>query len=158
MAARSTMIPSPPVDGPTSGGFGWIESLAGDDLMPDNRRARMCRDGSPASGSHQPRNLPLKPRQILLPGFAFFSELQQRLVFGLVTDDEGDRRRNTPDMKGACLPKVQIRNARNARATLRDVDQFGRRSRSPGMVDSQRHVYPKSREHASIGIFRRCSQ
>ena len=99
--------------------------------QPDNRRARMCRDGSPASGCHQPRNLSLKPRQILLPGFAFFSELQQRLVFGLVTDDEGNRCRNTPDMKGACIPKVQIRNARNARATLRDVDQFGRRSRSP---------------------------
>ena len=99
--------------------------------QPDDRRARMCRDGSPASGCHQPRNLSLKPRQILLPGFAFLSKLQQRLVFGLVTDDEGNRCRNTSDMKAACLPKAQIRNARDARSTLRDVDQFGRRSRFP---------------------------
>ena len=131
MVVRSTMVPSPVADGLTSGGFSWLETLVGDDLMPHHRRARMCRDGSAASGSHQPRNLSLKPRQILLPGFAFFSEFQQRLVFGLVTDDEGDRRRNTPDMKGACILKVQIRNAQNARSTLRDVDQFGRRSRSP---------------------------
>src|ERR1700682_5771768 len=133
MVVRSTMIPWPAADEPTSGDFSLLDSLTGDDIMarPVIRRARRCRDGSPASGSHQPRNLSLKPRQILLPGFAFFGELQQSLVFGLVTDDEGNRHRNTPDMKGACIPKVQIRNARNARSTLRDVDQFGRHSRSP---------------------------
>ncbi|HXQ07431.1 MAG TPA: hypothetical protein VN831_22120, partial [Bradyrhizobium sp.] len=68
-------------------------SRAEDDLS--RRRQSLSRQDvprrlSPASGCHQPRHLSMKPRQILLPGFAFRSEFQQRLVFGLFPDDEGN--------------------------------------------------------------------
>src|SRR6266851_1945075 len=112
MVARRTMIPllSAIADGLTSGGFSRLTSLARDALVPQpiavapecaataNPAYGRCgpatlaasRSYSLASGCHQPRHLSMKPRQILLPGFAFRGELRQRLVFGLFPDDEGN--------------------------------------------------------------------
>ena len=113
-------------------------------LQPDSLRSRRGETRSPS----------LHPGQILLPGFAAYGEPQQHLVFGLVHDGEGNWCRKTFNMKGACIPQVQIRNNCDTRAALRDVKQFGRRPRPPRIGDSHRHVDAKSRELASIGVSR----
>jgi len=92
-------------------------------------RPRLPDRKTPPSGGLEPRSLSMKPRHVLMPGFAVCREFQQHVVFGRVPDDEGNGCRQTFNMKGACILNLQIRNACDTRPALRDVNQSGRRSR-----------------------------